>query len=215
VATTASDTIKAEAGDRLKSEISTGLRYDTRDSVFLTRRGEVIDLSGYVAGGFLGGRTDIYGFDLEATKFILLPWDTILTFSGELAGVTTWAGGDEVPIIERLYLGGANNLRGFKFRDVGPKDVNGEAIGGDSLWRMTAEYTFPIVDKVRGAFFYDVGAVSASTFNWGGSVNSDFGFGVRLDLPIGPVRLDYGIPVQHDQFNNSSGKFQFNIGYQF
>src|SRR5205823_1834339 len=141
----ASDTIKAEEGDRLKSEISAGVRYDTRDSVFLTRKGEVIDLSGYLAGGFLGGDTDIYGFDLEASKYISLPWDTILTFSGEIAGVTTWSGGDRVPIFDRLYLGGANNLRGFKFRDVGPKDENGEPIGGNSLWRVTAEYTFPIV----------------------------------------------------------------------
>ncbi len=211
----ASQTIKDEQGDRLKSEISAGIRYDTRDSVFLTRRGEVVDLSGYVAGGFLGGKTDIYGFDLEATKYILLPWDTILTFSGQLASVSTWASGDRVPIFDRLYLGGANNLRGFKFRDVGPKDEDGEPIGGNSLWRFTAEYTFPIMDKIRGAFFYDAGSVGSSSFDFGSSVNSDVGIGVRLDLPIGPVRLDYGIPVQADRFNDSSGKFQFNIGYQF
>ncbi len=211
----ASQTIRDEEGERLKSEISAGVRYDTRDSVFLTRKGEVIDLSGYVAGGFLGGDTDIAGFDLEASKYILLPWDTILTFAGEIAGVTTWSGGDRVPIFDRLYLGGANNLRGFKFRDVGPKDENGEPIGGSSLWRFTAEYTFPIVDKIRGAFFYDVGSVGTSSFDYGSSVNSDVGIGVRLDLPIGPVRLDYGIPVQADKFNDSSGKFQFNIGYQF
>ncbi len=211
----ASQTIREEEGDRLKSEVSAGIRYDTRDSVFLTRRGEVIDLSGYVAGGFLGGKTDIYGFDLEASKYILLPWDTILSFSGELASVSTWAGGDRVPIYDRLYLGGANNLRGFKFRDVGPKDENGEPIGGSSLWRITAEYTFPIMDKIRGAFFYDAGSVGSSSFDYGSSVNSDVGIGVRLDLPIGPVRLDYGIPVMSDRFNDSSGKFQFNIGYQF
>lgn len=211
----ASDAIKAEEGERLKSEISAGVRYDTRDSVFLTRKGEVIDLSGYFAGGFLGGDTNITGFDLEASKYILLPWDTILTFSGEIASVTTWSGDDDVPIYDRLYLGGANNLRGFKFRDVGPKDENGEPIGGNSLWRLTVEYTFPIVDKVRGAFFYDVGSVGSESFNYGSAVNSDVGFGVRLDLPIGPVRLDYGIPVQADKYNDSSGKFQFNIGYQF
>jgi outer membrane protein insertion porin family len=57
--------------------------------------------------------------------------------------------------------------------------------------------------------------VSADDYDFGGSVNSDVGIGVRLDLPIGPVRLDYGIPVQSDSFNDSSGKFQFNIGYQF
>ncbi len=211
----ASATIKAEEGERLKSEISAGVRYDTRDSVFLTRKGEVVDLSGYVAGGFLGGNTDIYGFDLEASKYILLPWDTILTFAGEIAGVTTWSGGDRVPIFDRLYLGGANNLRGFKFRDVGPKDENGEPIGGNSLWRVTVEYTFPIVDKIRGAFFYDAGSVGSGSFEYGSAVNSDVGIGVRLDLPIGPVRLDYGIPIAADKFNDSSGKFQFNIGYQF
>jgi outer membrane protein insertion porin family len=211
----ASQTIRDEEGTRLKSEVSTGLRYDTRDSVFLTRKGEVVDLSAYVAGGFLGGDTDIYGFDLEASKYFLLPGDTILTIQGELAGVQNWAGGERVPIFDRLYLGGANNLRGFKFRDVGPKDEDGEPIGGNTLWRVTVEYTFPIVDKVRGAVFYDAGAVSAESWDVGGSMNSDVGIGVRLDLPIGPVRLDYGIPIQSDEFNDSSGKFQFNIGYQF
>ncbi|HEX8295537.1 MAG TPA: outer membrane protein assembly factor BamA [Chthoniobacteraceae bacterium] len=207
--------IRAEGGTRLKSQVSSGVRYDTRDSVFLTRKGELIDLSAYVAGGFLGGDTDIYGFELEATKYIHLPWDTILTLNGELANVTTWAGGERVPIFDRLYLGGANNLRGFKFRDVGPKDEDGEPIGGNALWRITVEYTFPIVDKVRGAVFYDAGAVSADSYDFGGTMNSDVGVGVRLDLPIGPVRLDYGIPLQADEFNDSSGKFQFNIGYQF
>ncbi len=210
-----SQTIRDEEGSRLKSEISAGILYDTRDSVFLTRKGERIDFSAFVAGGFLGGDTDIYGWDLEASKYFLLPWDTILTINGELASVSTWADSDRVPIFDRLYLGGANNLRGFKYRDVGPKDEDGEPIGGNSLWRMTVEYTFPIVDKVRGALFYDVGAVGGGSYDFSGDVNSDVGFGVRLDLPIGPVRIDYGIPVQSDTFNDSSGKFQFNIGYQF
>jgi outer membrane protein insertion porin family len=210
-----SDEIRNEEGTRLKSEISAGVLYDTRDSVFLTRKGERIDFSAFIAGGFLGGDTDIYGWDLEASKYFLLPWDTILTLNGELASVSTWGDGDRVPIFDRLYLGGANNLRGFRYRDVGPKDEDGEPIGGNSLWRLTVEYTFPIVDKVRGAVFYDVGAVGTGSYDFGGDVNSDVGIGVRLDLPIGPVRIDYGIPIQADEFNDSSGKFQFNIGYQF
>jgi outer membrane protein insertion porin family len=212
----ASDTIRAEQGTRLKSEIFGGLNYDTRDSLFLTRRGERISLNANVAGGFLGGDTDIYGFDLEASKYLLLPWDTILTLNGEVATVATWAGGDRVPIFDRLYLGGANNLRGFKFRDVGPKDENGEAIGGNTLARFTIEYTFPVIDKIRGAVFYDVGFVNAGDYDFnGGNVNSDVGIGVRLDLPIGPVRIDYGFPLQKDEFSSGSGKFNFNIGYQF
>jgi outer membrane protein insertion porin family len=212
----ASDAIKAEEGSRVKSQISVGLTYDTRDNLFLTRKGHRVDLTAYVAGGFLGGREDFYGFDLEASKYFSLPWDGILTFNGEIAMQSTWAGGDEIPIWDRLFLGGANNLRGFKFRDVGPKDENGEPLGGNTLARFTAEYTFPIVDKVRGAVFYDVGFVNAGSYDFGtGDVNSDVGIGIRLDLPIGPVRIDYGYPLQKDGFSSKSGQFNFNIGYQF
>lgn len=211
-----SQTIKDEEGSRTKSSITTGITYDTRDSVFLTRKGHRVDLSGFVAGGPLGGDTEIYGFDLTGSKYFHLPGDTILLLNGELATVDTWAGGDRVPIFDRLYLGGANNLRGFKYRDVGPKDEDGEPIGGQSLARLTVEYTFPVVDRVRGAVFYDVGFVNGGAYEFSpDEVNSDVGIGVRLDLPIGPVRIDYGIPLQADNFNDSSGKFNFNIGYQF
>ncbi len=211
----ASQQIHDEEGDRLKSQISAGITYDTRDSVFLTRKGERIDFQTYVAGGPLGGDTQIYGFSLEGSKYFNLPWDTILTLNAEVANVSTWGGGDRVPIFDRLYLGGANNLRGFKFRDVGPKDEDGEPLGGQSLVRATIEYTFPVVEKVRGAVFYDVGAVSSDSYDFGSGFNSDIGIGLRLDLPIGPIRIDYGVPITSDRFNDSGGKFNFNIGYQF
>ncbi len=211
-----SEAIRSEAGARLKSGITAGLSYDTRDSVFLTRKGERIDFTSEVSGGPLGGDVQIYGFNVEASKYFLLPWDTIFLLNGQIGTVETWGGGDRVPIFDRLYLGGANNLRGFRFRDVSPKDENGEPIGGNTLARATVEYTFPVIEKVRGAVFYDVGFVNAGAYDFATSnVNSDFGLGVRLDLPIGPVRIDYGIPLQADASNDSSGRFNFNIGYQF
>lgn len=211
-----SDLIREEEGSRIKSSVTTGVSYDTRDNPFLSTKGQRVDFTTFVAGGPLGGDTDVYGFDLEGTQYFSLPWKTIFLINGELATVDTWAGGDRVPIFDRLYLGGSNNLRGFRYRDVGPKDVNGEAIGGKSLARLTFEYTFPVIERVRGALFYDVGVINESSYDLNLSdTNSDVGFGVRLDLPIGPVRLDYGIPLQSDEFNDSSGKFNFNIGYQF
>lgn len=211
-----SEAIRSEAGARWKSGITGGITYDTRDSVFLTRKGERIDFTANVAGGPLGGDVQTYGFNLEATKYFLLPWDTILLINGEIGSVDSWGGGDRVPIFDRLYLGGANNLRGFRFRDVSPKDEDDESIGGQTLARATVEYTFPVIEKVRGAVFYDVGFVNAGAYDFAsGNVNSDVGLGVRLDLPIGPVRIDYGIPVQSDDSNDSSGRFNFNIGYQF
>jgi len=221
-----SDEIKKEEGDKLKSQLTFGITYDTRDSVFLTRKGERINFDTFVSGGFLGGDIQTYGLSLEATKYILLPGDTILTLNGEVATVQDWGGSGNggVPIYDRLYLGGSNNLRGFRYRDVGPKDNNGEPIGGKNLARLTVEYTFPIVEKIRGALFYDVGVVEGRGANddgdggkakKSGGVASDVGIGLRLDLPIGPVRIDYGIPLQSDEWNGSGGKFNFNIGYQF
>jgi outer membrane protein insertion porin family len=211
----ASALIKAEEGSRLKSEVSTSFVFDNRDNPYLTRRGTRIIASQRVAGGFLGGNTQIYGFDVEASQYIPLPLDTILLFNAEVAVVDNWGSGTRVPIFERLFLGGSNNLRGFNFRDVGPKDKNGEPLGGRTLARFTAEYTFPIVERIRGALFYDTGFVHSDAYDFGGEdLASDVGVGVRLDLPIGPLRIDYGIPVQRAG-NASGGKFNFNVGYQF
>jgi outer membrane protein insertion porin family len=212
----ASEIFREDEGSHVKSQISPSLVYDTRDSVFLTRRGTRAELTAYVAGGPLGGNDNIYGADLEAAHYTPLPWDTILTLAGEVATVDNWSGSNHVPIFDRLYLGGSNNLRGFKFRDVGPKDENGNPVGGNTMARFTAEYTYPIIDRVRGAFFYDTGFVNKGSYSISGTeIASDVGIGVRLDLPIGPVRLDYGYPVQKGDATSKGGHFNFNIGYQF
>jgi outer membrane protein insertion porin family len=136
--------------------------------------------------------------------------------NAEVAGVDAWKNRDRlVKIYDRLFLGGSNNLRGFEFRDVGPKDIHGEPLGGQSMARVTVEYTFPIVAKARGAIFYDTGFVNTNPWDYNfNNVASDIGFGLRLDLPIGPLRIDYGIPIQQAG-NHGSGKFNFNVGYQF
>ena len=215
VAISASDFIQSQKGSTTESKIFSGVVFDSRDNPLLTRRGRRVSFSPYIAGGFLGGDTQIYGLDLEASQYFHLPWDTILVINGEIATVSQWGNGNEVPIFERLYLGGSNNLRGFPFREVGPQDENGEPLGGQSMWRTTIEWTFPIIEKARGAIFYDTGFVNSSQWSFGfNHIASDVGIGLRLDLPIGPLRLDYGYPVQRDGYNGG-GRFNFNVGYQF
>jgi outer membrane protein insertion porin family len=251
--------------------VSTSIIYDRRDNPLLTRTGERVSISPYVTGGPLGGNEQIYGWDIEASKYFHLPADLILLFNGEAAVVDEWdqaefrhfnekraktdaqgnplkdANGDiiygvhhfqipNVPIFDRLYLGGSNNLRGFNFRDVGPRDQHGQPLGGQSMARGTVELTFPIIVKARGAIFYDTGFVNADAYDFGintivnthnahgttpakateiyDNVASDVGFGLRLDLPIGPLRVDYGFPIQTDG-RSSNGHFNFNVGYQF
>ena len=81
------------------------------------------------------------------------------------------------------------------------------------------EYSIPIVEKeggvgVRVAAFFDVGSVGTGTTTFSGNFDDDVGLGLRLNIPhMGPLRLDYGIPITHDQYNGGSGQFQFGAGY--
>jgi len=221
----AGEVIKNSAGTYTKSAVTGSLTWDTRDSLFLTRKGELLELTGFIAGGPLGGTVQDYGLSLEFSKYVPLPFDMIFLVKGQLAITNGWGGntesvdggyGNGVPIFDRLYLGGANNMRGFNFREVGPVDQYGNPIGGNSLAYITLEMTFPIISRVRGAVFTDMGFVNVDPGDFGTSnANVDAGFGLRLDLPIGPVRVDYGIPLVYDEWNGPPGKFNFNIGYQF
>jgi outer membrane protein insertion porin family len=214
VASAAPEFIQSQKGSFVESKIFSSVVFDSRDNPLLSRRGQRITFSPFISGGFLGGDTQIYGLDLEGSQYFHLPKDLILLINGEIATVNQWGSGTEVPIFERLFLGGSNNLRGFPFREVGPKQ-DGEPTGGQSMWRTTVELTFPIIEKARGAIFYDTGFVNSSGWSFGfNNIASDIGIGIRLDLPIGPLRLDYGYPLQRDGYNGG-GHFNFNVGYQF
>jgi outer membrane protein insertion porin family len=144
-------------------------------------------------------------------------WDHVLNLRGWASVVETWGDGVRVPIFDRLFLGGARTLRGFDYREVGPKDETGEPVGGLSGWMATAEYIVPLAEKFRVAAFYDIGMVYDEAYEFDSSdYNSDVGVGIRFDIPGFPLRLDYAWPLEADEFNDrSSGRFQFTIGYSY
>ena len=98
--------------------------------------------------------------------------------------------------------------------------IANEPIGGDSFYFGSIEYSLPIIEKegsfgLRFAMFYDVGSVGSGPYTFSGNFNDDWGVGLRLNIPhLGPLRLDYGIPISHDQYQGTSGQFQFSAGYQ-
>ena len=208
-------TLPNQQGNYFRNALSGGINFDNRDNLFLTRKGTYVALNMFLAS--ITGQQDVddYGISLEGSQHFSLPWDLIFLAKGQLATVDTVDGSGDVPIFDRLFLGGANNLRGFQFREVGPNN-GGVYYGGNSLGYGTLEMTFPVITRVRGAFFVDAGYVNQNSWDFNGSdYNADYGFGVRLDLPIGPIRIDYGIPFVSDQYNGGGGQIQFNIGYQF
>ena len=236
VESTAPQVFQDEKGERSESSVIGTITRDTRDSVFLTTRGNKTEFSVQAAGGPLKGQTDIYKLELRSQQYFPIPftWPTldkkhVLLLAGGSGVVDSYGDNSRVPLFNRFFLGGPNNLRGFRFRDVSPKVGNlntpgngpgaynpDEPVGGGTYGWGTIEYTIPVIEKIRFAVFYDIGFVNQDAFDYSvGGYNDDFGFGVRLDLPIGPIRFDYGIPITTDGYNSRGGRFNFNIGYQF
>ena len=130
---------------------------------------------------------------------------------------------DRVPIFDRLFMGGPRTVRAFKYRKVGPKDADHEALGGRSAATLTAEYTVPVWEKIRFAFFYDAGIVWQDLFEedaenpavGDGVFCAGYGLGVRFDFPGFPIQLDYAWPINVDDYLGDSGRFSFTIGYTY
>jgi len=127
---------------------------------------------------------------------------------------------NDVPFFERYFLGGAYSLRGFRYRDVAPQErglygVGDEPVGGNTYYMAYAEYSIPIIDRVRLAAFYDMGNVYYDSYEFKpAEFNADVGLGLRLNLPIGPLRFDYGIPVHDSNDVGGGGRFNFTVGYK-
>lgn len=216
IASDASEEIRAEEGDYTDSMLFVEYTLDTRDSFTLPREGHKLSFGAEISG--LGGDVETYAFEMGGAQYYTGPLDTIFSVEGIFRTVDSY-GDDGVPIFKREFLGGARNLRGYDYRDAGPKDENGEPIGGKTSAYFTAEVSTPIPgslgDKVRVATFYDVGTVSPSSWNFD-DVWSDVGIGLRLFiLPGAPIRLDYGYPLQTDEYTGSGGKFNFQMGWNF
>jgi outer membrane protein insertion porin family len=247
VNTNAPTTILNEQGYSTLFRAGASLTYDTRNDVQLPNKGQQTSVSAELTEGdryfYKVGATTAWYFKGFAEGHVLE-----LVAKG---GVAQRLGSSDVPFYDRYYLGGPDTLRGFDYRGVGPREVTQdgsqyEPIGGDTYWMGSAEYSVPIIDRLRFALFYDIGNVSANPWsNSGFPVNGrvfaptgqvpvpplftlfgtpqvgntrpfsdNYGFGIRLNLPIGPLRLDYGIPIHHDNFNSGGGKFQFGVGFR-
>jgi outer membrane protein insertion porin family len=211
-----SEEIAREAGRRLVSKVGTSLVYDTTDNYLLPTKGWRTELRGDLAGGLFGGDVNFYKLDLKHQHYIKGFFTGHLLELGAATGVAESFNGDpDVPLFDRFFLGGLETLRGYRYRDIGPRDRFREPLGGDTYWFGTAEYSVPIVERVRAAVFYDIGMVYQDPYHWNFSQYADnWGVGIRLLLPIGPLRLDYGIPIHNSTGRAGSGRFQFSAGYR-
>lgn len=216
VPTNASADFKAEEGTNTVSSLMCQVSRDTRDSVFNPTRGYTGYFSTEIAGGPFGADKDfiknLAGVSVYFTHFE----DFVLELKLRGGTVDTFSDAPKVPIYERFFAGGANTIRGYKERKIGPKDISGEPIGGESMIIANVEYTFPLFEYIKGAAFYDVGNVWEKLSDIGsGDYKSGTGLGVRIKTPIGPVRLDYGFPLDEPPGEKKKGRFYFSMSRGF
>jgi outer membrane protein insertion porin family len=225
LSTDTSPAIQAERGKFLQSRLSASIVFDNRNSFQQPSKGHKISLDTTLSGGFLGGEVDTYSVALTGQKYWKLPGKAVFALEGKLAVVDS-TDGSRVPIFERQFLGGANNLRGFEYRKVGHRisgtdngtlDRFGEPLGGNTAGYLTAEVTIPIIRKFRGAVFVDAGFVNKDSWDFSTSdFNADAGIGFRFTLPVlGPIKLDYAIPIKSEKANDDGGQFNFSVDYKF
>jgi len=131
-------------------------------------------------------------------------------------------GGETLPSFERYFMGGPTSLRGFTIQNIGPKDNNGNPVGGSKSLILNVETQYPFTKSLRGFLFYDRGNVYGSgpdvsstskDFDLGEMRNS-VGAGIRFISPFGPLGFSYGIKLDR-KTGESSGEFHFSAGSAF
>ena len=171
--------------------------YDSRDNIYDPTRGHRISYTAQWAGHGLGGDFDFYKFTAEARMYKKLGAKNVLAFrarGGFIQG--------DAPYSQLFTLGGADSLRGYE----------DDQFRGKYMYNATLEFRFPIVKKVSGVLFTDIGdawdAPNVTWYNSKKTFNYGVGAGVRVTTPIGPVKLDYGV-------GKHKNKFHFSFGTQF
>ncbi|MCZ6676715.1 MAG: BamA/TamA family outer membrane protein, partial [Candidatus Poribacteria bacterium] len=147
---------------------------------------------------FLGGQTSFFKITTDHRYYRQLGGEVVLASAIRLGFEEGLRGNRAREIIsfERFRAGGSTTVRGYKERSLGPVDESGNH-RGDVLLILNTELRFPIYKFIGGVLFFDVGNVWDKLSAIDESpLYSAVGLGVRVDTPLGPARLDFGIPFR-------------------
>ena len=220
--------------DGLTSSTTLSLSRDTRNRAFEASEGSFIRGSAEFADGEITGDNTFGKFILDSSIFFpVIPptsWfipGSVLQFHLNVGYITGF--GDDIPLFERFFPGGILTLRGFELRSLGPEvqiatesGPTGQStedfpIGGNKQVIFNTEFVFPMVSAagIKGVVFFDVG----NAFGEGDPIDPTnlreaAGFGIRWFSPIGPLRFEWGFPL--DKQDDENGVvFDFTIGSLF
>ncbi len=212
-------------GRRVISKVTPSLRRDTIDNPIFPTNGTRYTLAMDVAG--LGGNTSFFKPTMEGIWYFRQSRKTSIGVRGQFQYIRGIGNTQDLPIFERLVLGGEYSIRGYDIRSIGPyaKDLSTPiVIGGNKSLLFNGEYTFQIADPVRLIAFYDTGEVRDFGEQFRTSeLRSSTGLEVRFFMPVlnVPFRLIFARNINYQGIydNNLNPekkyRFRFAVGSTF
>ena len=182
----------------LTRSITLARTLDTRDNIYDPREGKRTNYSVEVSS--FGGDFNFQKYSTDFRYYYKSGKENTWAFNWS-AG---YANGD-MPLSQRFAVGGSETLRGYK----------DDQYKGNSMLRASLEFRHPLMKKVEGVIFTDTGYAwskdyDETNFHLGNMLYST-GIGLRINSPLGPLRLDYGFPLK----DGHGGRFHFSFGGQF
>lgn len=212
------DVFQSAEGEDLVSKVGLTFLRDTRETLIFTRKGNRSSLEFEYAG--IGGDINYYKMEGRTAQFIPTfdAYEQSLSIVARAGSVSPFGQSDSVPFYDRFYLGGPETLRGFDYREVGPRDDDDldESVGGNSYALVSFEYGFRIAEPLGLVVFYDWGFVNENDFDFSMSEYADnWGVGARIMLMGSPLKLDLGIPITSPEGAGGGTQFNFSFGTRF
>ncbi len=211
IASDASSRVKDQAGTKTTSSITPSVVRDSRDSYLDPTRGSRNALHLTFAG--LGGSNAFLKGIADSAWFFPIG-ETTVSLRGRI-GYATGVFGKPLPLYERFYVGGIYTIRGLGFGEAGPRDENGDVMGGTKELIFNTEYIFPVVKDLRlkGVVFFDAGKAYDAHESMG-DLRYTSGLGFRWISPIGPIRIEWGYNLDRKP-GESKSRWEFTFGTFF
>jgi translocation and assembly module TamA len=163
------------------------------------------------------GASNTFGKVLVSYKrYIRISRKPLISVAANLTvSVIRGAAREDIPADERLYAGGGGSIRGYAYQSVGPLS-NGVPVGGKSLFESSMELRLKLSERFGLVAFIDGGnAYIEDIFSSGEPLLWGTGLGLRYYTPVGPFRLDVGMPLNRRKGIDDSYQIYLSLGQAF